>query len=93
MRRKLVVGNWKMHGLKAQLGEVAAIAAAAEANRQVDVALCLPFTLIHSAVGVAGALPIGAQDVHEAENGAHTGCVSADMLCETGATLTIVVHL
>lgn len=92
MRRKLVAGNWKMFGLKAQLGEVEAIAAAAQANPLVDVALCVPFTLIAPAVAVAGALPIGAQDVHEAESGAHTGCISAAMLREAGATLTIVGH-
>lgn len=94
MRRKLVAGNWKMYGLKAQLGEVEAIAAAAAANPQVDVALCVPFTLIAPAVAVAvaGALPIGAQDVHEADKGAHTGCISAEMLRECGATLTIVGH-
>jgi triosephosphate isomerase len=92
MRRKLVVGNWKMHGLQAQLGEIEAIAAAAAANPAVDVALCVPFTLITSAASVADGLPIGAQDVHEAEKGAHTGCISAEMLREAGATLTIVGH-
>ncbi|MBB5708994.1 triose-phosphate isomerase [Sphingomonas xinjiangensis] len=92
MRRKLVAGNWKMHGLRAQLGEVEAIAAAAAANRQVDVALCVPFTLIAAAVAVAGDMPIGAQDVHEADQGAHTGNISAAMLREAGATLTIVGH-
>jgi triosephosphate isomerase (TIM) len=92
MRRKLVAGNWKMHGLKAQLGEIEAIAAAARAHRQVDVALCVPFTLIEPAVAVANGLPIGAQDVHEADKGAHTGCISAEMLTELGATLTIVGH-
>lgn len=92
MRRKLVAGNWKMHGLMAQLNEVEAIAAAAAVNPLVEVALCVPFTLIAPAAAVAGALPIGAQDVHEAEAGAHTGCVSAAMLHEAGATLTIVGH-
>ena len=92
MRRKLVAGNWKMHGLKSQLGEIAAIAAAARENPRVDVALCVPFTLIEPAVAVAGAMPIGAQDVHEADRGAHTGCISAEMLLECGATLTIVGH-
>lgn len=92
MRRKLVAGNWKMHGLKADLGEVRAIAAAAAAHPAVDAALCLPFTLIAAAVDAAGALPIGAQDVHEAEKGAHTGCVSAAMLADVGARLTIVGH-
>lgn len=92
MRRKLVAGNWKMHGLRAQLGEVEAIAAAAAANPGVDTLLCVPFTLISDAVRVAGAMPVGAQDVHEADQGAHTGCISAGMLVEAGAQLTIVGH-
>lgn len=90
MRRKLVAGNWKMHGLKADLGEVRAIAAAVPG--EVDAALCVPFTLIAAAADAAGNLPIGAQDVHEDEKGAHTGCISAAMLIEAGATLTIVGH-
>ncbi|UZK67099.1 triose-phosphate isomerase [Sphingomonas sp. M1-B02] len=92
MRRKLVAGNWKMHGLKAQLGDVVEIAAAAAAAPRVDVNLCLPFTLIEAAVAVAGAMPIGAQDVHEADKGAHTGCISGAMLRDCGASLTIVGH-
>ncbi|WP_448664263.1 triose-phosphate isomerase [Sphingomonas sp. CJ20] len=92
MRRKLVAGNWKMHGLRADLGEVEAIAAAAAANPAVDTALCLPATLIAPAAAVAGALPIGAQDVHEGDQGAHTGCISGAMLREAGAVLTIVGH-
>ncbi|RYY23830.1 MAG: triose-phosphate isomerase [Sphingomonadales bacterium] len=90
MRRKLVAGNWKMHGLKADLGEVRAIAAAVPDS--VDAALCVPFTLIAAAVEVAGSLPIGAQDVHENAKGAHTGCVSAAMLVDVGATIAIVGH-
>lgn len=90
MRRKFVAGNWKMHGLKADLAEVKAIAAAL--SDQVDAALCVPFTLIVPAVDAAGDLAIGAQDVHAAEKGAHTGCISAAMLLECGAKLTIVGH-
>ncbi len=92
MRRKWVVGNWKMHGLKAQLGEVSAIAGAAAAHPGVDVALCVPFTLIEAAATAAGAMPVGAQDVHAAASGAHTGCIAAPMLVEAGARLTIVGH-
>jgi triosephosphate isomerase len=92
MRRKLVAGNWKMFGLKGDLPEVAAIAAAAAANPGVDVAICPPFTLIEAAVAVAGAMPIGAQDVHEEDQGAYTGSVSAPMLVEAGARLVIVGH-
>lgn len=92
MRRKLVAGNWKMHGLTAQLPEVTAVAAAAAANPGVDVTLCVPFTLIAAAAQAAGAMPVGAQDVHAAEQGAHTGCISAAMLVEAGARYVIVGH-
>src|SRR5829696_9171449 len=92
MRRKLVAGNWKMHGTSADLGEVQAIAAAAGDYPGVDVALCVPSTLIERAARVAPGFAIGAQDIHFAERGAHTGCVCAEMLLDSGATLTIVGH-
>lgn len=92
MRRKLVAGNWKMHGLIAALPEVEGIAQAAAANPGVDVALCLPATLIAPAVTVAARMPVGGQDCHAADQGAHTGCISAAMLREAGAALTIVGH-
>jgi len=90
-RRKLVAGNWKMHGVSADLGEVVTISLAAEAAG-IDVALCLPATLIERAVRAAPGFAIGGQDVHHAEKGAHTGCVSAAMLLDAGAKLTIVGH-
>ncbi|WP_294318385.1 triose-phosphate isomerase [uncultured Sphingomonas sp.] len=91
-RRKLVAGNWKMHGLRGQLAEVAAIDAAAAAAPGVDVALCVPATLVHAASDIAGTMQIGGQDVHANDRGAHTGCVSAEMLVEAGATIVIVGH-
>ncbi|MDJ0277268.1 triose-phosphate isomerase [Sphingomonas sp. 2R-10] len=91
-RRKLVAGNWKMHGLRGQLAEIEAIDAAAAAAPKVDVALCVPATLVHHAAAVAKVLRIGGQDVHANDRGAHTGCVSAEMLAEAGATIVIVGH-
>lgn len=90
-RGKLVAGNWKMHGVSADLGEVTSISLAAE-TAGIDVALCLPATLIERAVRAAPGFAIGGQDVHQAEKGAHTGCVSAAMLLDAGARLTIVGH-
>jgi triosephosphate isomerase len=90
-RRKLVAGNWKMHGTSADLNEVTAISIAAE-TAAADVALCLPATLIERAVRAAPGFAIGGQDVHAADKGAHTGCVSAAMLLDAGAKLTIVGH-
>jgi triosephosphate isomerase len=91
-RRKLVAGNWKMNGIAADLGEVAAIADAARDIAEVDAALCLPATLIERATCAAPGFAIGGQDVHETLSGAHTGCISAAMLIDAGASLTIVGH-
>ena len=90
-RRKLVAGNWKMHGLSADLGEVSVVAAAAETH-DCDVALCLPATLIERAAKAVPGFAVGGQDVHQSDKGAHTGCISAAMLLDAGAKLTIVGH-
>lgn len=92
MRRRLIVGNWKMNGLRAALPELEAIAAAAAANPSVDVGVAVPSTLIDPAARAAPGLAIGAEDVHENGSGAHTGCISAAMVREAGATFTIVGH-
>src|SRR3954454_16033396 len=90
--RKLVAGNWKMHGLSSDLAEVKAIADAARDYPEVDVALCVPAILIERASRAAPEFAIGGQDVHFADKGPHTGCVSAEMLLDAGASLTIVGH-
>ncbi|MEP6786578.1 MAG: triose-phosphate isomerase [Sphingomonadales bacterium] len=89
--RKLIAGNWKMHGSLAALSELDTIAKVA-ASVAADVAICPPFTLIAPATTRAGGIAIGAQDCHAAASGAHTGCVSAAMLVEAGATMCIVGH-
>ena len=92
MVKKLVAGNWKMHGLSSDVAEIRAIADGARQYPGVDVALCLPAILIERAVQAVPGFAIGGQDVHHAEKGAHTGCTSAQMLSDAGATLTIVGH-
>ena len=91
-RRKLVVGNWKMHGLSSDIPEIEAIAAAAREHPQVDSGLCVPATLIERAARAVPGFAIGAQDVHQFDKGAHTGCTSADMLKDAGAVMAIVGH-
>jgi triosephosphate isomerase len=91
-RRKLVVGNWKMHGLAADMGQIEEIAGAAARFPGVDSGLCLPATLIERAVRAVPGFPIGGQDVHFADKGAHTGCVCTAMLIDAGATMVIVGH-
>ena len=90
--KKLVVGNWKMHGLSSDIEEVKEIARQSSSYPEVDVALCVPAILIERAARAVPGFAIGGQDVHQAENGAHTGSISAEMLLDAGAVLTIVGH-
>lgn len=93
--RKLIVGNWKMNGLRADLEEVRAlIAALDDAPSAARLALCPPATLLHGAAAVAhgSAVEIGAQDVSTQMCGAHTGDLAAEMLRDSGARLVIVGH-
>lgn len=91
IRRKLVAGNWKMNGSIAALAELDAIAAAAP-GAACDVAVALPATLIGPAAARVPDLAIGAQDVHAADKGAHTGCISTLLAKEAGARFSIVGH-
>jgi triosephosphate isomerase (TIM) len=91
-RRKLIAGNWKMHGLSSDIAEIEEIARTSKDYPQVDVALCVPAILIERAARAVPGFAIGGQDVHHAEKGAHTGCISAKMLLDAGAALTIVGH-
>ena len=90
--QKFIAGNWKMNGQFADVAAVKAIAAAVAEYPTVDTALCLPATLIAPAACALPDYAIGAQDCHSAVSGAHTGCVSADMLKEAGASVVIVGH-
>ena len=90
--QKLIAGNWKMNGRLADLDTVKAIADGVTAYPNVQTALCLPTTLIAAATHAVPGFAIGGQDCHMAQFGAHTGCVSADMLKEAGASVVIVGH-
>ncbi|CAN5223529.1 triose-phosphate isomerase [soil metagenome] len=92
---KFVAGNWKMNGLQSQLGEVRALVNALKgADGWPRVAIFPPATLIHQASGLLAGSPIelGAQDVHTQAEGAHTGDLSAEILFDAGARLTLVGH-
>ena len=58
--KKLVAGNWKMHGLSADLAEIKAIADQSRQYPTVDVALCVPAILIERAARAVPGFAIGA---------------------------------
>ena len=95
MRKKLVAGNWKMHGSAAQNAELlAGVKAALAAEQGAQFAVCPPFPYLE-AVGrlLAGSnIRLGAQNVSEHTSGAYTGEVAAAMLSECGCHFVLVGH-
>ena len=93
MRRKLVVGNWKMNGNRAANAELLAGLNAA-GPWTADVAVCAPFPYLGDvALSLQGSrIGWGAQDCSAHESGAFTGEVSASMLAEFGCRFVIVGH-
>ncbi len=93
MRKKLIVGNWKMHGSHQANAELLAGIASA-APFLCDAAVCVPFPyLSETAVALAATnIRWGAQDCSKHEHGAYTGEVSAAMLREFGCSYAIVGH-
>ena len=93
MRKKLIVGNWKMHGSHSANAELLAGIVAARPFIA-DVAVCVPFPYLSETAVALAAHDIrwGAQDCSSHEQGAYTGEVSAAMLAEFGCRYAIVGH-
>lgn len=94
--RPLVAGNWKMNGTGESLTELRAIAAgvSSDLGRLFEALICVPSTLLSRAADTLDGekLLLGGEDCHIADNGAHTGDISAPMLKEAGAEFVIVGH-
>ncbi len=95
MRRKLVVGNWKMHGnliqnkalLEAYLTKLAPLTNA-------DYAVCVPFPYLYQAQSLLQGSNIawGAQNIGKFAVGAYTGEVSVSMLTDFDSRYVIIGH-
>ena len=93
MRRKIVAGNWKLHGSRdfahALVGEVAA---APVAGVELVVLPPLPYLGPLAEAFTGAPVAFGAQDVSSHEQGAYTGEVAAAMLVDVGARYALVGH-
>ena len=95
MTSPLIVGNWKMNGLAADLAQALALAdGVARDGARARVGICPPATLIAPmARALTGStIAVGGQDCHAEPSGAFTGDLSAEMLADAGASLVIVGH-
>jgi len=93
-RIPLIAGNWKMYKTRAQAQAFISELLPLVGSAQRKIFLAPPFTAIETALSaVRGTnIVIGAQNVHDASEGAFTGEVSCFMLKELGARFVIVGH-
>ena len=96
VRKAVIAGNWKMNNTrpeaKALLEAIKPLVANAENN--IEVIACVPFTNLETAVNTtAGSnVKLGAENVHFQEKGAFTGEISAPILVELGVEYVVIGH-
>jgi len=95
-RKRLIAGNWKMHGALAESRQlVDALRAGVPASARATMLLCPPYVYLSAIQGWLQGSPIlfGAQDLADkAGTGAFTGEVSGQMLRDVGCSHVIVGH-
>ena len=94
MRPKLVVGNWKMNGSRANNATLLSGIVEGLGQGKATAAVCVPAPYLQQCADtLAGsALAWGAQDVSSHASGAYTGEVAASMLVDFACRYVIVGH-
>ena len=95
MRKNIVAGNWKMNkNLQETASLLGELKSAVTANEGTTVIVTPPFTNLESTVASLSGSGIGvaAQNMHQNENGAFTGEISASMLKSVGVETVILGH-
>jgi triosephosphate isomerase (TIM) len=94
-RMTFIAGNWKMHKTVAEAESfIAALLPRVAAVDGVEIVVCPPFLALQALVDSARGSQVGvyAQTMHEADEGAFTGEVSAPMLAEIDVDGVILGH-
>ncbi len=96
MRRKLLLGNWKMNKTPSQAIEFAKaskdLGKLARSNR-IDMGVCVPYIdLVPVKKIIKKSLIVGAENCHYEDHGAFTGEISIPMLKEIGISWCIIGH-
>jgi len=95
MRRKIVVGNWKMNGsLASNEALLKALVEKIPQKISTDIVICAPYPYLFQTQSYLknSSIRWGAQNVAKFESGAFTGEVSVSMLKEFGASYVIIGH-
>ncbi len=96
MRKQIAAGNWKMN-LDAKQAKTLAyeIISSYSSNSTVEVIFGVPSIFLATIQEMAGGrahVHVAAQNIHQAENGAYTGEISAEMVASVGVTHVILGH-
>ena len=89
-RRTIIAGNWKMNTRASVAASLAkGVSDAVGENPTVEVAVCPPALYLSTAADVlaGSAVGLGAQNLYPAADGAFTGEINAEMLCDVGLPL------
>ena len=95
MRRKMVAGNWKMHGNLVENKQLLdAIVTGLNGLYKVNFLVCVPYPYLPSVQSILQNTNIawGAQNLSQYEKGAYTGEISASMLNDFECRYVIVGH-
>ena len=94
MRTPLVAGNWKMNKTLEESEALLTEIAAKRPNTEAEIIVAPPFLNLPAAARQLKNTVIGvaAQNMHQADSGAYTGEVSADMLLSVGVKTVILGH-
>ncbi|AKC87719.1 triose-phosphate isomerase [Pseudoxanthomonas suwonensis] len=94
MRRRIVAGNWKLHGTRAFATSLVGGIADGAPVPGVELVVLPPLPYLGDLIEDFEDTPLafGAQDVSSNEEGAYTGEVSARMLVDVGAQYGLVGH-
>jgi triosephosphate isomerase (TIM) len=95
MRRKLVVGNWKMYGrLARNQALLQGVLAGVRDLKNADYAVCVPYPYLAQAQSMLQGSNVawGAQNLSPQDEGAFTGAVAPGMLVDFGCSYVIIGH-
>lgn len=95
MRRKLIVGNWKMHGdIHSNQTLLEGITNGVREFKNADYVVCVPNPYLFQARELLNNTNIawGGQNVNQFEQGAFTGAVAPHMLTDLGCTYVLLGH-
>ncbi len=95
MRRKLVVGNWKMYGSLARNKELLeGVLQGVDGFKAADFGVCVPYPYLAQVQAMLHGSNVawGAQNLSQHEQGAFTGAVAPGMLLDFGCRYVIIGH-